>query len=88
MSKNQHMGDAMSDSFWGRDTELLDLARIDKQKKAGLIVCLGRRRIGKSRLIQEFAKTIPDYLEIQGLGPRQGQTNQDQLWKQACAHFS
>ena len=53
------MGDKMSDSFWGQ--------------KAGLIVCLGRRRIGKSRLIQEFAKKIPNYLEIQGLGPRPGQ---------------
>lgn len=69
----------MNDSFWGRDAELFDLARIDKQKKAGLIVCLGRRRIGKSRLIQEFAKEIPHYIEIQGLGPRAGQTNQDQL---------
>lgn len=69
----------MSHSFWGRDAELLELARIDKQKKAELIVCLGRRRIGKSRLIQEFSKKIPHYLEIQGLGPRPGQTNQDQL---------
>jgi len=78
MSK-KYIGGEMSDSFWGRDAELLDLSRIDKQKKAGLIVCLGRRRIGKSRLIQEFAKTIPNFIEIQGLGPRQGQTNQDQL---------
>lgn len=69
----------MSDIFWGRDTELQDLTRIDKQRKAGLIICLGRRRIGKSRLIQEFAKKIPNFIEIQGLGPRQGQTNQDQL---------
>jgi hypothetical protein len=69
----------MSSRFWGRDAELLELIRLDKQKKAALIVCLGRRRIGKSRLIQEFAKQVPHYIEIQGLGPRANQTNQDQL---------
>nr|HPI40848.1 AAA family ATPase [Pseudobdellovibrionaceae bacterium] len=69
----------MTDTFWGRNAELQDLARIDQQKKASLIVCLGRRRIGKSRLIQEFGKKIPNFIEIQGLGPRQAQTNQDQL---------
>lgn len=69
----------MADSFWGRDSELQDLARVDQQKKASLIVCLGRRRIGKSRLIQEFGKKISNFIEIQGLGPREAQTNQDQL---------
>lgn len=69
----------MANSFWGRDVELQDLARIDQQKKASFIVCLGRRRIGKSRLIQEFSKKIPNFIEIQGLGPREAQTNQDQL---------
>lgn len=69
----------MGESFWGRESELADLKRIDSQKKAALIVCLGRRRIGKSRLIQEFGKKIPHYIEIQGLAPRPGQTNQDQL---------
>ncbi len=69
----------MNGLFWGREAELKDLARIDQQKKAGLVVCLGRRRIGKSRLIQEFAKNIPNFIEIQGLGPRESQTNQDQL---------
>lgn len=69
----------MTGFFWGREAELKDLARIDQQKKAGLVVCLGRRRIGKSRLIQEFAKNIPNFIEIQGPGPREAQTNQDQL---------
>ncbi len=66
-------------TFWGRIPELLELRRIDKLKKSALIVCLGRRRIGKSRLIQEFGKKIPYYIEIQGLAPREGQTNQNQL---------
>lgn len=66
-------------AFWGRIPELLELRRIDKLKKAALVVCLGRRRIGKSRLIQEFGKMVPQYIEIQGLAPREGQTNQHQL---------
>lgn len=69
----------MTGSFWGRESELSELKRIDDQKKAGLIVCLGRRRIGKSRLIQEFGKKFRQYVELQGLAPRPGQTNQDQL---------
>lgn len=69
----------MAENFWGRDAELASLKRIDAQKKAALVVCLGRRRIGKSRLIQEFGKKIPRYIEIQGLAPRPRQTNQEQL---------
>lgn len=44
---------------------------------------LGRRRIGKSRLIREFGKDFKIYFEIQGLGPDENATNQDQL-----NHFS
>lgn len=73
------MGLLVVGSFWGRESELSELERIDRQKKAALIVCLGRRRIGKSRLIQEFGKKVPHYIELQGLAPRPGQTNQNQL---------
>ncbi len=69
--------------FYGRLNELEQLHRIDLQKKASLIVCLGRRRIGKSTLMKEFGRKLPCFIEIQGLPPRQGQTNQDQL-----NHFS
>lgn len=69
----------MAGVFWGRDSEMADLKRIDSQKKAALVVCLGRRRIGKSRLIQEFGKKVPHYVEVQGLTPRPGQSNQEQL---------
>lgn len=65
--------------FIGRKVELAELNRIDKHKRATLIVCLGRRRIGKSRLVQEFGKSFHSYVEIQGLAPRDGQTNGDQL---------
>ena len=69
--------------FVGRSKELDELHRVDQQKKAALIVSIGRRRIGKSRLIQEFAKSFTHSIEIQGIAPRESQTNQDQL-----DHFS
>ncbi len=67
-------------SFFGREKELGELGRINNQKKASLIVLTGRRRVGKSRLIEHFAHTqTSQFIEIQGLGPRPKQTNQDQL---------
>jgi AAA+ ATPase superfamily predicted ATPase len=65
--------------FFGRSEELLRLKSLTRKKTASLVVCLGRRRVGKSRLIQEFAKEFDTFIEIQGLAPRHGQTNQDQL---------
>lgn len=67
------------DAFFGRSAELKRLRQIVQKKTASLVVCLGRRRIGKSRLIQEFGGEFKKYIEIQGLGPRPGQTNEDQL---------
>jgi uncharacterized protein len=65
--------------FIGRTVELKKL-RILKQKSSASLVCLlGRRRIGKSRLIREFGKDFKCYFEIQGLGPDENPTNQDQL---------
>lgn len=70
--------------FVGRDDELAKLNALWRRKKAGLVICVGRRRIGKSRLIQEFGrKHASQMIEFQGLPPRAGQTNKDQL-----AHFS
>lgn len=69
--------------FYGRKEELEQLDRINQLKKASLIVCLGRRRVGKSTLIKEFGKKFSCFIEIQGLSPSDGQKNQDQL-----DHFS
>lgn len=40
---------------------------------------LGRRRIGKSTLIEEFARQFPSFIAIQGLAPEIHSSNQDQL---------
>ena len=42
-------------NFIGREYELKTLIRFLKKQTASLIVIKGRRRIGKSRLVAEFA---------------------------------
>ncbi len=68
--------------FIGRKKELAqlrDAVLVGEQRTAKLIACYGRRRIGKSELIREFGKNINNYIEIQGLAPSKGVTNQDQI---------
>jgi len=54
------------------------LADFRKRRTAGLVVCRGRRRIGKSTLIEKFGKGKRFY-EFYGLAPRAGITNEHQL---------
>ena len=68
--------------FIGREAELKQLQVFEKRKTAGIIVCSGRRRIGKSTLIQHFAQN-KRFIELYGLAPRIATSKQDQL-----NHFS
>lgn len=43
------------------------------------MICRGRRRIGKSTLINAFGKTVPRYFQFQGLPPREGIGQKEQL---------
>lgn len=63
--------------FVGRAKELEELQLFLKRKVASLLVIRGRRRIGKSRLVEEFAKPYTFY-KITGLAPRKGITAQQQ----------
>ena len=66
--------------FVGREKELESLKALLRKETASLVACRGRRRIGKSTLFYEFArKNKCDFIVIEGLGPRKGQTNFDQL---------
>lgn len=65
--------------FVGRDEELAQLRRIARLPKASLIVCRGRRRIGKSTLIEHFAGEFEHFYEFQGLAPREQIENRHQL---------
>ena len=46
----------MMPKFIGRQEELKKLWALSKKKSASFVVVRGRRRIGKSRLIEEFSK--------------------------------
>ncbi|MBA3814642.1 MAG: ATPase, partial [Alphaproteobacteria bacterium] len=54
--------------FIGRKTELKDLHLLLSKKSASLVVVRGRRRIGKSRLIEEFAKD-KRFIRFSGIPP-------------------
>jgi AAA+ ATPase superfamily predicted ATPase len=63
--------------FIGREAELKSLRELFKKKTSSLVVIKGRRRIGKTRLIEEFAKG-ESFLQFIGLAPTQGVTAQSQ----------
>jgi predicted ATPase len=64
--------------FIGRQSELQSLSKLFKKNAASLVVVQGRRRIGKSRLIEEFAKKHTFY-QFSGLPPTNSTTHQSQL---------
>src|SRR4051812_19283567 len=77
--------------FIGREVELKALADLKKKKISSLVCVMGRRRIGKSSLIEEFGKEWNSFIEIQGLGPNEKASNVDQLDHFATAlsiHFN
>ena len=76
--------------FVGREQELSLLRDLYDRKNAALAVCKGRRRIGKSTLIQQFAQSSAHFYEFQGLAPRDGISDRDQLTnfsRQVSAQF-
>lgn len=63
--------------FVGRKKELAELQSLLHKKIASFVVIRGRRRIGKSRLIEEFGKSATFY-EFSGLPPTKGTTAKKQ----------
>ena len=63
--------------FIGRDREIDRLNLLLKKKSASLVAVKGRRRIGKSRLVEEFGENLTFY-RFSGLAPVQGITAQVQ----------
>lgn len=64
--------------FIGREKELDQLQLLLKKRTASLVVVKGRRRIGKSRLIEEFGKTHR-MLTFSGVFPTAKTTHESQL---------
>lgn len=66
--------------FIGREKEMESLRSLLVKRTGSLVACRGRRRIGKSTLIEEFARINGcRFIEIDGLMPREGMTNEVQL---------
>jgi AAA+ ATPase superfamily predicted ATPase len=63
--------------FFGRQRELGLLKDLLKKKSASLVVIKGRRRIGKSRLAEEFSRNIKTFFFV-GLPPGAEITAQNQ----------
>ena len=73
----------MPQEYIGRDHTLREFEKILKRKKASLLVCKGRRRIGKSTFIREAGKMADHYIKIEGIPPREDTGKAVQL-----AHFA
>lgn len=75
--------------FLGRKQELSRLSRLKRLKKASMVVLKGRRRVGKSTLVQEFAKK-KRLISLSGLPPAHGITQQkqrDEFGDQLCVQL-
>jgi len=64
--------------FIGRKKELEILTKLSSKQSASLIIVKGRRRIGKSRLLEEFGKSFEKCYSFSGLPPVNGITDLDQ----------
>jgi hypothetical protein len=65
--------------FFGRKNELQKLNDLKNKQTASLVVIKGRRRIGKSTLIQKFGERFELFCEIQGLAPGKEIREKDQI---------
>ena len=66
--------------FIGREGDLADLTALWRKRTSSLAVVSGRRRIGKSTLVERFASDSKcRFVEIAGLAPDKEMTNQKQL---------
>ncbi len=66
--------------FYGRKDLMDRLSALWRKPVPSLVVCRGRRRIGKSTLIKEFARKAGGvFLKFEGLAPDERMTNAKQL---------
>ena len=65
--------------FIGRTEELLRLRKLKKKNSASFVAIKGRRRIGKSRLVKEFAKEFDQFFHFSGLAPDENTTHESEL---------
>lgn len=66
--------------FFGRDDLLSQLNDLWGKRVSSFVTCRGRRRVGKSTLIEEFARrSNATFIKVEGLKPNSSMTNADEL---------
>ncbi len=66
--------------FFGREEQFEQLEGLLRKRTASLVTCRGRRRIGKSTLIEVFARRSGcRFIKIEGRRPLQSLSNDDEL---------
>lgn len=66
--------------FYGREEDFNELDALWRKRTATLVTCRGRRRIGKSTLIEEFAqRSGARFLKFEGIAPDKGVGNNEEL---------
>ena len=66
--------------FYGRKAQLERFLALWRKQVPSLVVCRGRRRVGKSTLVREFARLSGGlFLKLEGLAPDRYVTNARQL---------
>ena len=66
--------------FFGREQEIRDMLALWGKRTGSLVTCRGRRRIGKSTLIEKFAeKSDAFFIKIEGLRPKAGYSRETEL---------
>ena len=66
--------------FFGREVQMDELKSLWRKRTSSLVVVSGRRRIGKSTLVERFAReSACAFVEISGLAPDKDMTNEKQL---------
>ena len=66
--------------FFGREDLIAQMDNLWAKRVPSLVTCRGRRRVGKSTLIAEFARRSDAvFIKLDGLRPEKGMSNEDQL---------
>ena len=73
--------------FIGRTVELQELQRFLKKKTASLVVVRSRRRMGKIRLIEEFARSYR-FLSLIGQPPNDKTTRENEGRRTGCLEYA
>ena len=66
--------------FFGREDQMDALLGLWGKRVGSLVTCRGRRRIGKSTLVERFAeRSKARFVKVEGLRPQPGYSNEDEL---------